>query len=324
MKLDNYEQPLIDYLKAITLTKTQDDRINSALEKVLAVMLIAFPDAEVYAQGSYSTDTLVKPLTLTQGSGSAGEYDIDIVVERADWDGAVSALDEVADLLEEDGTYSRMLIDRSKNSCVRIEYVADGGGIGFHVDLVPTKNTGGVRAVPNRETDDWKHSDAKAFADWFNDKAELNPGLRQMALIIKRIRDLNGLTDNLKSILVLALVEKNYFSTGTIMGDLLAVLDGIAMQLPVAERPPFIANPINAGEDLGSRIENYNEARGLFVDTRAKLVDSITEGDADGLKEVFGPGFPYVTISQKDSYNIPATVVQPTRAYGASGEQVND
>lgn len=318
MQLDNYEQSLNEYLNTITLTTTQDDRIQSALENILALMLSTFPDAEVYAQGSYSTDTLVKPLTSAQGGGTAGEYDIDIVVERSSWGRAVEALDALADTLEDNGTYSRMPINRSRNSCVRIEYAADGGGVGFHVDLVPTKNTGGSRSVPNREDDSWKPSDAKKFADWFNSRAQQDPGVRQISLIIKRLRDFNGLTDDIKSILVLTLVEQEYFSNGTIMGDLLSVLDGVILQLPVGAKASFIANPVNTDEDLGSKIEDYSKVRGFFVDAKAKLVQAIADNDPTALKQIFGPGFSYTPTQENEPIVVQATAVQPTRAYGAN------
>jgi hypothetical protein len=317
MQLDNYEQSLTNYLEAISLTTTQDDRISSALENILSLMLTMFPDAEVYAQGSYSTDTLVKPLTSAQGGGTAGEYDIDIVVERPSWEGATDALDEVADILEGDPTYSRMSIDRTKNSCVRIKYAADGGGVGFHVDLVPTKNTTGSRSVPDRGKNEWKHSDAKRFAEWFNDGARQSPGIRQIVLIMKRLRDLNGLTNDIKSILMLTLVVNNYFANGTIMGNLLSVLDGVIKQLTDGTAP-FIANPVNTGEDLGANIGKYDKVRNFFLDTKGKLSQAVESDDAEILKQIFGSAFSYTSVHEANSYAAPVTSIQPTRAYGAS------
>lgn len=287
-------------------------------------MLATFPDAEIYAQGSYSTDTMVKPLTSAQGGGKAGEYDIDIVVERPTWAGAIDALNKVADVVEDDGIYGRMTIDRSKNSCVRIEYAADGNGVGFHIDLVPTKNTEGFRSVPDRESDEWKPSDAKRFADWFNEQAEQNQGIRQIALIIKRLRDLNGLTDSIKSILVLTLVVNGYYANDTIMGDLLSVLDGIITKLPDDTAAPLIANPVNVGENLGESLDDYNIVRAFFVDIKAEISVAVAEDDADTLCKIFGPGFTYTTTEKTGDNVASAVTVQPTRAYGVTDDTTYD
>jgi hypothetical protein len=324
MQNDKYEEALKQYLAAITLTTSQAERIESTLENVIALMLTAFPDAEVYAQGSYSTDTMAKPLTHVQSGGSPGEFDIDIVVEREVWDGAVDALDAVATVIEEDSVYGRMPIDKTKNTCIRIDYAADGGGVGFHIDLVPTKLGGGARSVPHREDDIWKPSDAKQFADWFNGRAQDQSGIRSIAVILKRLRDLNGLTDNLRSILILTLVEQKYYRNGTIMGDLLKVLDGINDLMSSDTNPPFIANPVNTGENLSDGLSDYTAVRTFFKATKDRLTTTIAEDDAEALKEIFGSAFNYTAVEQAKATTFAATPVRPTRAFGVNDATSNE
>lgn len=322
MNLDKFDEPFEKYLEAITLTATQERQINSALESVLALALTAFPEAEVYAQGSFATDTMAKPLTSKQGGGSAGQYDIDIAIESEAWDGAVDTLDDLANAVEDDDTFGTLTVDKTKNSCVRVEYPEDKTGVAFHIDLVPTKLENGKRAVPDRDAGGWKPSDAKQFAEWFNGKAEAQPGLRQIAVILKRLRDLNGLTDNLKSIMLLALVERSYYTNGTIMGDLMSVLDGVVTLLSSADQPSFLANPVNSGENLSNGIDDYQAVRSFIVSTRDKLLSATSSDDASALKEVFGTGFEYNTESQVAaglaSAAAAASSVRPTRAYGVS------
>ncbi|HEU4914852.1 MAG TPA: hypothetical protein VFT16_05660, partial [Candidatus Saccharimonadales bacterium] len=81
MDLSKYDSTMEKYLEAISITATQADQIEDAVKNVLALTLSAFPDAEVSAQGSFSTDTLTKPLTAKQGGGTAGEFDVDIAIE---------------------------------------------------------------------------------------------------------------------------------------------------------------------------------------------------------------------------------------------------
>ena len=322
MNLNKFDQPLNKYLEAITLTKTQDEKINRAIEGVLVLALDAFPDVKVYAQGSFATDTMVKPLTSSQGGGNAGEYDVDIALESESWRDALDALNDLADAIEDDDTFGKLTIDRTKNTCVRIEYPEDQTGVAFHIDLVPTKLENGKRQVPDRDSSDWKSSDAKQFAEWFNAKANVTPELRSIAIILKHLRDRGDLTANLKSILVLVLVVSDYLVNGSIMGDLLSVLEGIVTKLSSVDQPPLIANPVNAGENLSDGIEDYVAVRTFFISTKTKLASAVSDDDVTALKEVFGSGFEYSSdtrvATNLASASAAASTVRPTRAYGVS------
>lgn len=321
MNLNKFDQPLKIYLEAITLSKTQETQINFALEGVLSLALTAFPDAIVYAQGSFATDTMAKPLTAKQGGGKAGEFDIDVAIESEAWGYAVDSLDETATAIEGDDTFGELIIDKTKNSCIRIEYPEDKTGVAFHIDLVPTKLENGSRSVPDRDNSDWKPSDAKQFAEWFNDKAAAQPGIRQVAIILKRLRDLAGLTDEIKSILVLTLVMQAYYDSGSIMGDLVSVLDGIVVILADADKTPCIENPVNTGENLAEHLTDYSAVRSLFLDTKQKLMSALSDDDASGLKDIFGPGFDYTTDTKRNYATAATAIVAPVGAFGvADGE----
>lgn len=244
MNLNKFDTTLADYLKAISLNATQDARINSALVNMSAVMLAAFPDAEIYAQGSYALDALAKPLTTKQGNGKAGEYDIDIAIERADWRGAVDALKEIARIANEHHIYGGMTIEEDHNRCVRIEYTPDDTGVSFHIDLVAIKATDDGRKVADRADNDWKPSDAKQFVEWFNGLANQTPNLRPLIVILKRLRDLNGHNENLKSIMTVTLTTQCYSAQGTLMGDLVALLEEINLLFSNGSQPPVINNPL--------------------------------------------------------------------------------
>src|SRR5581483_2457595 len=286
MNLVKFNPILEEYIAAVNPTPTQDATINSALVSILGLMLSEFSDAEGYAQGSYATDTIVKPLTAAQSSnGVAGEYDIDIVVERANWGSPVDALDFVGSVLEGDPRYNKMPIDKTKNSCVRIEYAEDSTGVRFHVDIVPTKLENGIRFVADREQGEWKSSDAKLFAERFNQEVDQTPALRSLAIILKRLRDRNGLTDNLKSILVLTLVLGCYAPQGSLMGNLSALLESIKRVLgPAGTPPPVINNPVNSDEDLMSGVKDIEDLREFFAKLNDSLVTALAQDDSELLK----------------------------------------
>jgi hypothetical protein len=315
MNLNKFDTPLADYLKAISLNASQDARINSALVNMSAVMLAAFPDAEIYAQGSYALDTLAKPLTAKQGNGKAGEYDIDIAIERSEWDGAKATLEEIARVAEDHHIYGGMTIDKTKDRCVRIEYAADDTGVSFHIDLVAIQSVDGEREVADRPTDGWKPSDAKQFVEWFNGEAEQQPNLRPLIVILKRLRDLNGLNDNLKSIMTVTLVTQCYAAQGSLMGDLVALFEEVNVLFADSTQPPVINNPVNPGENLATGVKDYAAVRQFFIDTSDTLNSALAEDDAEELKQLFGPGFVYVAESAVAAAAV-ATPLQPTRAYG--------
>lgn len=315
MNLNKFDSPLADYLKAISLNATQDDRINSALVNMSAVMLAAFPDAEIYAQGSYALDTLAKPLTAKQGNGKAGEYDIDIAIERGDWEGAVDALKEIARIAKEHHIYGGMTIEEDHNRCIRIEYAPDDTGVSFHIDLVAIKTTDEGRKVADRADNDWKPSDAKQFVDWFNELADKTPNLRPLIVMLKRLRDLSSHNDNLKSIMTVTLTTQCYTAQGSLMGDLVALLEEIKLLFSNSNQPPVINNPVNQGEDLATGIKDYPAVRKFIIDTSSTLNTALSEDDADALKQLFGPGFAYVAEAVAAA-TVMATPLQPTRAYG--------
>jgi len=325
MQHEKFDQPLKKYLEAITLTVTQESQIDVALEGILALALAAFPDAVVYAQGSFATDTMAKPLTAKQGGGKAGEYDIDIAIERETWEDATDALSDTADAVEDDDTFGKLTIDKTKDSCVRIAYPEDKTGVAFHIDLVPTKLESGARSVPDRSNEEWKPSDAKQFAEWFNGNAAAQSNMRQIAIILKRLRDLADLTDDIKSIFILTLVTRAYYSSGSIMGDLLSTLDGIGTILKDSDAAPRIENPVNTGEDLAAHLTDYQAVRAFFLNTREKMVGALADDDAVALKDIFGPGFEYAAEAKRNSPGAAAAVIAaPVRAFGMTDGTISD
>jgi hypothetical protein len=324
MDLSKYDATMEEYLKAISITATQADQIEDAVKNVLALTLSTFPDTEVSAQGSFSTDTLTKPLTTKQGGGTAGEFDVDIAIENESWNDAIDALNAVANAVEDDDAFGKLEVDNTKNSCVRVQYPEDKTGVAFHIDLVPTKQQDGKRVVPDRNAKDWKPSDAKQFAEWFNEKASGQPGLRQVAVMLKRLRDLADITDDIKSILILTLVLDNYYATGNIMGDLVSTLDGITMTFANPNNAPRIENPVNRGEDLAVSIQNYEVVRSFFVDTKQALVDALNAEDSKALKEIFGPGFSYEGKPKGNFAAAATAITSPIPAFGGLADAEAD
>lgn len=323
MELSIYEAALKNYLEAISPSATQKSNMDERYVDLATVIVQSYPEATIYPQGSFATDTQVKPLTKHQGNGHAGEYDIDLAVERK-WAGATASLEDVEAVIKESGEYDSFDIDGSKSKCVRIKFPEDSAGVSFHLDIVPTKVIGN-RHVPVREEDTWEQSNAKKFADWFNDKANEEPNLRSAAVILKRLRDLAGVRDDISSILMLTLVSNHYYANDSLMQDLVKVLQG-ATSLFSSENPPAVANPVNVGEDLMDNVDDYAVVRAFFKDTYSMLQEALADEDGDQLEDIFGPGFKHQKQSNSASASSASTATalaaQP-RAYGATIGQIN-
>lgn len=142
MTNDRYDTLFEDYLVKIALTKTQAAKIDKELEGMLSLFLGFYNgDVDIYAQGSYSMGTTVKPLTANQSkNGKAGEYDIDIVLERNSWEDPAGTFGSIRTGIKEDDRYSSLLSSEKKESCERLIYPSNPDtDVGFHVDLVPIK-----------------------------------------------------------------------------------------------------------------------------------------------------------------------------------------
>lgn len=123
-------------------------------------------DATIYAQGSYSIGTTVKPI-------KDGEYDLDFVfrIEKV-WNASMDEnqiLQAIKASIESDKTYQGKV--ELKNRCVRVNYVGD-----FHLDILPAYPYNNLDSeflkIPDRNLGTWVDTSPKLFTNWFNKIAE--------------------------------------------------------------------------------------------------------------------------------------------------------
>ncbi len=124
-------------------------------------------DPDIFPQGSFRIGTTTKPIFQN-------EYDLDFVLQLM-VDPRVHPLRLLVELenrLKSHRTYAPMV--KRLNRCVRLEYANE-----FHLDILPAVPDGemGTRVkVPDRKAADWKPSDPKGYASWFEQRC------RQMRL----------------------------------------------------------------------------------------------------------------------------------------------
>jgi hypothetical protein len=236
----------------------------------------------IYSQGSLKIGTTVKPI-------GRNEYDLDLVCEfQMDWrlfPEPVKLLDIVWDRLYSNETY-RPMIERM-NRCIRINYANE-----FHMDILPAcpKPEAGLHCVvvPDCDAEDWKDSNPKGYALWFEAKAkqalaefkrknaeplpeqqtfeELEP-LKRAVQLMKRHRDVVfEKTSKLApiSIVLTTLAADHYQGQSSVNEALRGILDGIMASIPKNERL-YILNPTNPREDLSERWDDHPERYRAFV-----------------------------------------------------------
>lgn len=294
MNLSRYDTLFEEYLTRIVLTIRQANAIDTKLGETLSLFATEYEgDVEIYSQGSYAMGTTVRPLTAQQSpKGHAGEYDVDIVLERTSWNQPIDSLQSIRNVLSEE--YSDKVDRKLRESCERVHHAIDEiTEVGFHVDYVPIKYNSANRFASRRSKNEWFNSDTKQLVEWFGNLSEEFTFLPAIILMIKRMRDNAGLTDTLSSIAITALVTDLYEETSSYAGDLFNVIDGIIeiFNVPHSELSITI-EPLE--DDLASRIDTDQQSAILafFVNVKQQLTEGFRDFNLPQLRNILSSSFP--------------------------------
>jgi len=263
--------------------KKAEDRYN-AVGKWLAQSdsgLASYSPA-IYPQGSLKIGTTVKPLAYQ-------EFDLDLVceldIDHERYD-PVAVLNGVEKRLREHHIYKRMI--ERKNRCIRLNYANE-----FHMDILPAAphgiENGGKVKVPDRKAEEWKDSNPKGYAAWFEgrtvtfrlfaakaenvdplpdmEETERKPPLKKSVQLIKRCRDISfketGKTPPI-SIVLTTLAAAHYKGDISINQSLMHILNGIVSCIPENGRL-IVRNPTNTTEDFSEKWDADRVAYYEFV-----------------------------------------------------------
>ncbi|GEM_PF-2405003 len=293
MSLDRYNTLFEAYLLNIALTKQQATNIDTKLSEAIALFLSTYEgDLDIYAQGSYAMGTIVRPLTEKQNpSGKAGEYDIDIALERSHWSGAQDTLQDVRTVLEDE--YGELVDQKLRESCERVRHnIDDDTGVDFHVDYVPIKQLDGRNAA-KRSSDKWFPSDTKQLIKWFSEYSETYTFLPGLILIFKRIRDFADLREDIPSICITALACMYYEDKGSYADDLLNVLEKVVAHFSVPYSQLSIKiDPID--DDLAIKISETSHSKlfSFFTNCAKELRVGFTNEDILSMQKYLSSSFP--------------------------------
>src|SRR5258708_21327957 len=128
--------------------------------------------ATIYAHGSFALGTINKPL-------SYDEYDVDLACLIAGLSSSCSAAalkGAFGNRLKENARYARIV--EEKQRCWRLNF---GGE--FHMDVPPSIPNAACmhegERVPNKKLREWKPTNPKGYRRWFEQRAGLQPRMRQ-------------------------------------------------------------------------------------------------------------------------------------------------
>lgn len=281
------------YLLNISLTKEQAINIDTKLSETLALFLSTYDgDIDIYSQGSFAMGTIVRPLTKNQSTmGIAGEYDIDIALERSQWIDAQTTLNGINEILRDE--YGNLVDKKKRESCERVAHSIDGEtGVNFHIDYVPIKLVG-RRHAAKRSENIWFPSDTKRLVEWFKNYSDKYVFLPSIIIILKRIRDYANLNDDFPSICITALACMYYEDMGSYADDLTNIIDKIISHLAV----PFDSLSIKidpVDDDLAKKIsiQGHLKIINLFKNCRQALKDGFKNEDASTIQKYLSPSFP--------------------------------
>ena len=293
-----------------------DDARRRAAERAASELhnwIQADPDLQahsplLYPQGSFLIKTAVRP---RRSGCDSDEFDLDMVIElQGGWVGTPDGLFELVwNRLRVHPTYGKYAT--KKRRCVCIDFPGE-----FHMDILPARPDADRRVdghhtaieVPDRKLDDWKESDPRMFAAWFERRCrerieerfvtasmsllreDIEAGLgalRKSVQLTKRHRDVvfNGDDDAPRSIVLTTLLAENYYgrrSTYLALRDSVERIDAWAKAM---HGIPQVLNPVNEEENFAEAWDS--DSFGEFRRFNHRFLASLNKLDqAHGPQEI--------------------------------------
>ena len=263
---------------------------------------IAQYDPKIYAQGSFSLGTMVKPISNKE------EYDVDLVCLLANLDeDRISQKDlkaKVGDRLKMNKIYEKLL-EKEGKKCWTLDYENE-----FHMDILPSipdltyRKRGGIYQEAILITDkkrieqgdpEWPKSNPKGYLEWFMSrqneifiarKTELakteevdvedipnyrvKTPLQKAVQILKRHRDMYYIDkdDQYKpiSVIITTLSARQYNGQDNVYNAIYDILSGINEDMLKNNGKYEIKNPANDGENFADRWNKETKYASNFLE----------------------------------------------------------
>lgn len=239
------------FVANISLNPTRTARIESAINswetKFKEDVEIKDKFVDYYTQGSYSTNTGVRPK-----SGEEFDVDVVLVLDIDEEDDPKEILHWIKDRIKSHKDFEDRV--KVKDRCVRIEYAKD-----FHVDVVPAFSYGNCIKIPSKKEGEWTKTNPAGFKEWCDEiNNDSDAYFSKTVKILKHWRDEKVGKDTApKSILLTTLVGSAHIKKPSIAETLVKTLEAIKQDLEVLidglvedGDVPFVENPSLPEENL--------------------------------------------------------------------------
>lgn len=290
MKLNDHFKKFVGN---ISLNPTRTSRIESALshwednfkeDEELKDLFLDF-----YPQGSYSTNTGIKPK-------NDGEFDVDaiLLLELDEGKEPKETLDWIAKRIKSHKEFEDRV--KVKDRCVRINYAGD-----FHVDIVPAMPYGDAIKIPSKKEGEWCETNPAGFTDWCNDINRTTDGyFAKIIKIMKHWRDDKVGKDTApKSILLTTLIGNSFVKKSSIAETLVETLKSLIDELEslVDKDEIFVENPSLDDENLARDWDHTKTERFLkkIKTLKGDCEDALNDPDKDSSiekwQDIFGKSY---------------------------------
>jgi hypothetical protein len=268
----------------ISLNPTRVDKIDSAVRnwenKFKDDDEIKGKFISYYTQGSYSTDTGVRPK-----SGEEFDVDVVLVLDIGEDEDPKMILHWIKDRIKSySGFESRVKV---RDRCVRIEYANE-----FHFDVVPAFIYETYIKIPSKKEGEWTKTNPSGFTEWcININSDSDKYFSKTVKILKYWRDEEVGKDTApKSILLTTLVGNAHIKKASIAETLVETLKVMVNDLDLLisglendEDVPWLENPSLKEENLA---RNWTKKKALrfsnkLVNLRDDCQDALDEKDKD-------------------------------------------
>jgi len=247
-------------------------------------------DPDIYPQGSFLIGTTVRPILRC-------EYDLDFVMQlsSATPRDPMLLLQQLEDIFKAHGTYKNMV--RRLKRCVRLVYAGD-----FHMDILPavSEDEHSTRIlVPDRALKNWKSSNPRGFATWFQQRQRVmrfdraasveslpamqsvdeKSALQRVVQLIKRARDryVTNLELSPRSVVLTTMAGEGYTGSLSTAGAMSSVLQHLRDLVAGSHGPLRVYNPANPDELLSEQWVSNPDAYREFTRWLAWFSDEWTK-----------------------------------------------
>lgn len=297
-------QSINKFIDNISVTDRQEDNIKASVNNVTGHLKNKESDLhvqEVFTNGSYERDTIIRPLN---------DIDLFAVLKKDDWKDEYGNLPNPQSVLTKFKDYLNSLSDykdkvKQDRPCVTIQ-LSDK-----HFDILPSfEQVGGGYLIPNHDLKGWIYSYPEKLSTDL-DSVHKNRDYK-VKPVVKAVKSWNRENNKLIPSFHVEEAAINIF----LINSFKNYEEGIRLWFNNAESY-LISNKFKSNDDYTAAINKIKKVKTKLNDAK-KLYDEDEEGEAILIwKEIFGQEFP--TVDVEEAKNFSKSLADGKLKIGATG-----